>query len=525
MPVAAAKPSENLPLVRWSVWQRHGLFFVCVSPVLANAIGSVINVLYNAKQIRPLLSDAQMERFDACWQGFNLLVYPVAIGCFLIPLFWLRPIHRSLLQGESVPPDRLQRARRIVINLPWWFLLVASIGWLSCIPVFPAALRAVPEPLSADVVTHLITSFIIASLIALTHSFFAVEMTIQKALFPVFFQDAIPVHVPGAVPLNITTRGVLWAFSAVVSPVVSLVLILLVPDAAHEAPAFAVAVGVVAILFGLSSSWMLGKMVATPVRLMKEAALKVARGHLDVRVDLLRADDFGLLIESFNSMVEGLRQREQLQQTFGRHVGQEAARQILSEQNSLAGREQDITVMFVDIRNFTQYASSHSPEQVVAALNVFFREAVEKIESHGGMTNKFLGDGLMALFGIGLHSDQHAQRAVKAGLEMICCMKQASEKFADVGWPDLQIGIGINSGPAIVGSIGSPKRQEYTAIGDTVNVAARVEALTKAVGCQLLITRTTRDRLTEEFVIEAEPPQRVKGKSGTLEVFRVVEQE
>ncbi|TWT82210.1 Adenylate cyclase 1 [Planctomycetes bacterium CA13] len=506
---------------RWSFLERHSLFFVCVSPVIANAIGSIFNILYNQTQIEPFLSEAQMQRFDQCWQWFNMAVYPVAISCFLIPLLWLRPIHRRLLDGQSIEPHLLEKAQRLVINLPWWFLAVASAGWLICIPVFPAALRAVPEPLPDDVVTHLNVSFIVASLIAVTHSFFAVELTIQKALFPVIFQNTVPANVPGTLPLNITARGVLWAFSAVVCPVVSIVLLLLVPDASQQMPRFAVAVGVVAVLFGLTTSWMLGKLVATPLRQLMNAAMRVADGDMSVRVNLLRADDFGLLIERFNSMVEGLREREQLQQTFGRHVGEEAARQIMSQGDRLAGKEQMISVMFVDVRNFTAYSSTHAPEQVVTALNVFFREAVEIVEAHDGMVNKFLGDGFMALFGAGTITDAHANRAVEAAQAMLCCMEESTEKFADAGWPDLQIGIGINTGPAVVGSIGSPKRQEYTAIGDTVNVAARVESLTKLVGHNLVITEATRQQLPDECQVESLPPQLVKGKGVPLKIFGV----
>ena len=123
-----------------------------------------------------------------------------------------------------------------------------------------------------------------------------------------------------------------------------------------------------------------------------------------------------MLIERFNHMVDGLREREHLQETFGRHVGREAAKQILLAGNTLSGREQDITVMFVDVRDFTAQSAKQSPEQVVLGLNIFFREAVDTIEAHGGMVNKYLGDGFMALFGVGPESDQHAQRAVQAGM-------------------------------------------------------------------------------------------------------------
>ncbi len=506
---------------RWSFIERHGLLLVCISPILANLIGSVFNVLYNSTQIWPLLTLAQQERFEACWQIYNVCVYPLAVICFLIPLLYLRPTHRALLRGEPVDPVRLEKSQRLVINLPWWFLAVPVLGWLTCIPVFPAALLALPDKLRPEVIPHLITSFVIASSIAIPQSFFALEMVSQKALFPVFFRRENPALVPGALPLKLSTRGLIWVFSTVIAPVVSLVLLLLVPDAKNASPGFGIAVGAAVIGFALVSGWMVMRLVVVPIHQLGRVAMRVAEGDLDVRVNLLRADEFGPLAEKFNAMVEGLREREHLQETFGRHVGHEAAKQILLQDEGLVGSEQTISVMFVDVRNFTEHSASHSPEEVVAVLNIFFREAVDKIESNGGMVNKFLGDGFMALFGIGANDSNHAEQAIAAGQAMLCCLDETASELKEAGWPGLKIGIGINTGPAIVGSIGSPKRQEYTAIGDTVNVAARVESLTKKLNCQLLITQATRQLLGKEIIVKPLPPQPVKGKDKPLQVFAV----
>lgn len=518
---SVAQPRQNQRV--WSFVERHGLLLVLVSPVLANAAGSVFNIVYNSKQIEPLLQPDQQQRFEACWQVFNLIIYPIAILCFILPLLWLRPIHRKLLSGDPVEPDRLKTAQRYVVNLPWWFLAVAAAGWLTCIPVFPAALRALPTPLHENVEFHLNVSFVIASLIAVTQTFFAVEMASQKALFPVFFRRDNPALVAGGVPLNLKARAMMLYVSTVISPIVSLVLLLIVPTGAvqQDNSGFAIAVAIVMAAFGLVNFWMYGRLVEVPVRLLRRAAMRVADEDYAVRVNLRRADDFGPLIERFNLMVEGLREREHLQETFGRHVGREAAKQILKQDEDLVGSEQEITVMFVDVRNFTDHSSRHSPEEVVAVLNIFFREAVDKVESHGGMVNKFLGDGFMALFGIGTPDENHCQQAVEAGKAMLCCLEQTASELEQAGWPGLRIGIGINTGPAVVGSIGSPKRQEYTAIGDTVNVAARVEALTKTLDCQLLITETTRHGLAAAEEVQALPPQPVKGKGEPLAVYRI----
>jgi adenylate cyclase len=302
---------------------------------------------------------------------------------------------------------------------------------------------------------------------------------------------------------------------------VSLLLLLIVPMAHRSLPLFGLGVATIAILYGLATSWMMGKLVALPVRALREALQRVGEGDLHARVHLLRADDFGHLIEGFNRMADGLREREQLQQTFGRHVGRQVAREIMAQGDGLGGRELEITAMFVDIRNFTAHSASHTPAEVVSALNVFFSEAVDIVESHGGLVNKFLGDGLMALFGIGSNRDLHADRAVTAARALLCCLRESREELTRTGWPELAIGIGVNSGPAVVGSVGSPRRQEYTAIGDTVNVASRVEALTKQLERPLLITAATRERLALQYPLQAAPPQRVRGKEEPIELYAV----
>lgn len=532
----AESPTISVPSAKrdWTFFQRHGLIVVVLSPVIANLIGSIFNILYNLWQIEPLLSDRQMACFSSCWQWFNLFVYPLALLLFMIPIYQLRSVHWDLVEGRTVDDDVLKVSQRRVVNLPWWFLAVASAGWLSCIPVFPLALASLDEPLSSNVVIHLTTSFLIASLIAVTHSFFAVELVIQQTLFPVFFQTGTPANVAGTAPMTISQRGLMWSMSAVVSPVLSLVLLVLVPDASKSAPTFAVAVAAVAVSFGMVSSWLLGRLVASPVLELKHAAMAVARGDFSARIRTLRADEFGLLINQFNSMVAGLAERERLQATFGRHVGREAAKQILAAQEGLdlensarclGGTKQTISVMFVDVRNFTAQSFATPVDDVIAGLNLMFSEAVVIVERHGGMINKFLGDGFMAIFGIGgdpSKNARHADAAVSAGRELIGRIEAIQGDFAQLGWSNMRIGVGINTGVAMVGSIGAPERQEYTAMGDAVNVAARVEELTKHVGHDLLVTGATFDALaaTKDFI--ELPPQTIRGKAASLQIYAVI---
>jgi adenylate cyclase len=155
-------------------------------------------------------------------------------------------------------------------------------------------------------------------------------------------------------------------------------------------------------------------------------------------------------------------------------------------------------------------------------MNDFFRVTVRVVEEeHRGMVNKYLGDGFMAIFGAGDSNSNHAGDAVAAGREILAAVRKLNNDLAVKGGAPIQIGIGIHSGPAIVGSIGSPRRLEFTAIGNTVNIASRMQGLTKTTGKPLLVTAAVRHRSGDSFSFEELPPQEVRGIDGRLSVFAV----
>jgi adenylate cyclase len=503
----------------------HPLLLTGVAPILPMLIGSAINIWYNLTHVEPLLTPHQRSIFVRTIAIYNFMAYPVLAGAWVWLVWSLRGPFRELTRGGTLDPRRQLRAQRLVINLPWWGVGLAAIGWGLCVPVFLVSLSRDSEPLRAVLYAHLPVSFAISGLIALTHSFFTLELLTQRLLYPIFFRESRPAGTPGALALSLRARWLLFAISAGVCPVVSLLLLALVPrDPDRDARAFALAVGGLGIGLGLATAWLLGRLVTHPVDELRGATQAVAEGDLDVRISALRADEFGLLIDGFNTMVGGLREKRRVEESFGRHVGRHIARQILASHHGLGGVEEELTVMFVDIRDFTTRAEASTPARVVALLNLFLTEMVEVVEQgHAGIVNKFLGDGLMALFSRWTGRPDHADAAVAAGREMLRRLPRINARLAAEGEPRLAIGVGIHSGRAIVGSIGSPHRMEYTAIGDTVNVASRVESLTKVVGEPLLITEATRRALRVPLPLASLPPQHVKGHPRPVEVLRLDE--
>ena len=246
----------------------------------------------------------------------------------------------------------------------------------------------------------------------------------------------------------------------------------------------------------------------------------VGQGQLNVQIPLRRADEFGALVGDFNQMVMELRDKERLRRVFGLHVGEKVAQQILARDPGLGGTDQIVTLLFLDLRGFTARAAGTDPKTIVNFLNRFLQAMVEIVETeHGGMVNKFLGDGFMAIFGATAGAATHADDAVAAGSSMLRRLKLFNADLVRANEAPLGIGIGINTGRAIVGSIGSSERMEFTVIGNTVNVASRIEGLNKALGTSLLLSKATKDHLSRPISLRALPPQQIKGVDAPVEVL------
>jgi adenylate cyclase len=200
------------------------------------------------------------------------------------------------------------------------------------------------------------------------------------------------------------------------------------------------------------------------------------------------------LRRQFAASIHAATARDRVTSLFGQHVSPQVVERLLLEGAGTNSELRQVAVMFVDFRRFTAGARSRSPQDVVDRLDGAFAVLVEILDRHGGIVNKFLGDGFLALFGAPFEAEEPAHRAVAAAREMVVAMGRINR---DSSWP-LRIGIGIHFGEVVAGNIGSPRRKEYTVIGDTVNFASRLEALNKEFGSQLLISTAVREALGED---------------------------
>src|SRR6266702_549641 len=200
------------------------------------------------------------------------------------------------------------------------------------------------------------------------------------------------------------------------------------------------------------------------------------------------------LRRQFEASIMAATARDRITNLFGQHVSPQVVERLMAEGASTNSEIRRVAVMFVDFRSFTAGASTRTPQQVVDRLDRAFAVLVDILDRHGGIVNKFLGDGFLALFGAPLEAHDAAHHAVAAAREMLEANERANKATS---WP-LRIGIGIHVGEVVAGNIGSPRRKEYTVIGDTVNFAARLEALNKDFNSQFLISQAVHDALGEE---------------------------
>ncbi len=248
----------------------------------------------------------------------------------------------------------------------------------------------------------------------------------------------------------------------------------------------------------------------------------VQGGDLTRRVSIHGRDELGRLATALNQMVEGLQERERIKEVFGRYVTTQVTQEILKGEINLGGHRKRVTMLFSDIRNFTAMSESLSPEQVVGFLNDYFSEMVEAVFDQQGVLDKFIGDGMMAVFGGLDDTPDHPRRAVRAALRMKALLAKINGERSVLGQPPIAIGIGIHTDDVIVGNIGSRKRLEYTAIGDGVNTCARVESANKEFGTTILITEPTFEEVKDEFECRPMPEVPLKGKTKIPRLFEVI---
>jgi class 3 adenylate cyclase len=246
------------------------------------------------------------------------------------------------------------------------------------------------------------------------------------------------------------------------------------------------------------------------------AVKRVRRGDFATRVPVTTIDEFGDLAIAFNEMQSGLRERESLHAGFASYVDPALAQRLLTQENSIfEGEDVTVTVLFADVRGFSTFAEDVSASEAVRQLNRLFEVVVPIVFNAGGHVNHYIGDGVLAVFGTPNGMADHAGCAVGVAREI---QQMVRKEFGD----ELEIGIGINTGPVIAGSIGGGGRFEFTVIGDTVNVASRVERMTRQTNDSVLVTQATLAAMAESLDCATDRGEvAVRGRVGKQRIYAI----
>ena len=258
--------------------------------------------------------------------------------------------------------------------------------------------------------------------------------------------------------------------------------------------------------------------ITNPIEKLHVFADEIAEGNFDIEVtkEINSPDEIGELAKAFDNMTHGLKERDKIKNMFSKFHGSSETEDILQSSLSREGSRKDVVVYFSDIRGFTDFSERHEAEEVVEMLNEYFEIMVSIIIKHGGVVDKFIGDAIMAVWGVPEASEDDANACLKACLEMREALVGFNDRRLAKGKEAMKVGMGVHCGSVISGTIGASERMEYTVIGDNVNTAARIEASTKAFGADLLVSNDLMEKVEESFIFKKAGECQVKGKTDNL---------
>jgi class 3 adenylate cyclase len=276
------------------------------------------------------------------------------------------------------------------------------------------------------------------------------------------------------------------------------------------------------IIISLKLNFLVGKSILNPIKDMLAVIEKLRGGDFNQRIRVSTNDEIGVLGDTGNAMIAGLAERERIRETFGKYVTPEIRDQILEGRIPLEGQMAEATLLFSDLRDFTPYVEANRPKEVIRGMRAYFTAMQKAIRSQEGLVLQYVGDEIESVFGLPLRYRDHADKALLAALEMRKALARLNHERETTGHKPFSHGIGIHTGSVLAGNTGSEDRLSYALIGDTVNLAARIQGLTKVFECDILISQETVNMLSNPYSMEQKPPQMVKGYSKPVTVFRVI---
>ncbi|MGI9591034.1 MAG: adenylate/guanylate cyclase domain-containing protein, partial [Myxococcota bacterium] len=283
-------------------------------------------------------------------------------------------------------------------------------------------------------------------------------------------------------------------------------------------------IAVTLTLLGVVSGIIFVALLVGPLRRLRQGVEQLRDGNLAVRVPPTSRDEVGELPRAFNEMGDSLQQKQRIQNAFGRYVNDYVLNQLLEgpEEEALGGMEREVTIVFCDIRGFTHISEGMKAQKIVALLHEIFQLISDRILEQGGSIDKFIGDSVMAYFGAPVQQPDHALRAVRTAIEIVQALEERNARARESGDPSVvpvEVGIGIHTGMVVVGNIGSDRRTDFTAVGDAVNVAHRLEKLARPG--EILVSEAVQRVVRAEQRMRFEGERQLSGREEPVHVYSV----
>jgi len=374
------------------------------------------------------------------------------------------------LEGRA-PTD----AERVaVLREPWRQALRPLTFWVIGAAVY--ALLAILFGAGALTVMRVVDGIVIGGVTTCALAYLMIERSFRPLFAAVL--DDMPEPRPRTPGIRLRLL-LAWAVGSAV-PLLALGLVILV-DGDHISRWALVTLALAGLAAGFIATVSFARSVAEPLDAVRDALARVRDGNLDVGLVVDDGGEIGEVQSGFNRMVDGLRERRQIHDLFGRHVGREVATQALERGSGLRGEQADASVVFVDLVGSTAMAEVLPPDEVVGTLNDFFEVVVRAVDGQGGWVNKFEGDGAMCIFGVPGTQPDHAARALRAARQLDLALAELAGQH-----PGLTAGIGVSSGQVVAGNVGTEARYEYTLIGPAVNEASRLTEVAKGRAVKVL---------------------------------------
>ncbi|MBX3025504.1 adenylate/guanylate cyclase domain-containing protein [bacterium] len=466
------------------------------------------------------------------YQAIAYAVATTAVLAYLWPIFAFFRCDAA----QTAPPVVQRRA----LNAP---AVVAGIGllpWLLNIVVYPTATLLTFGAWKPELASQQMLSPVVNGFLAATTTYLLLDWLFRAMVLPRVFPAGRLVEVPGSWALGVRARLLIFLIAVAFVPLFTMLGLIRAAatrigaggDIATVVPALTHAGEVTFLVFvalGMAFTVILARTFTLPLTEIAQALRRLRRGDLTTRLQSTASDELGVLQDGVNAMAEGLQERERILQTFGRVVEPAVRDRLLAGDLRRGGEERFVTVLFADLRGFTALGERLPPGEVVAILNEYFSAVASWVRVEGGHVDKFIGDGILAVFGLFGDGDLPARResaaaALRCALGLPARLAALNAARAASGAPPLALSIGLASGVVIAGTIGAEDRYEYTVIGDAVNVAARLQEAAKQRAHPLLATTVTRQLAADggfASALQELEPVAVRGRSEPVDVVGI----